>query len=649
MFCNNPLLIKLKKKLEKKISIIEIEGTVRSTKKKFGFLETNTRKFYFLSPEEMKKVMHGDKVKAEIIFKNNKEIVIIKKLLTPILKKFIGKIIKKKDVFYIIPENSLIKKTIFCNRENNMSKIFEEGDWVFAELIQHRLKGYKIFFAELIEFIVNSNDPFYFWSIMLSKYNLKKKEPSIDIKENIKFISDELNRKDLTSLEFITIDNENTKDIDDALFIQKEENNTIKLIVAIADPTSYISVGSKLDKIAENRSFTSYFPGFNVPMLPRSLSENLCSLCPNEKRPSLACEIIFSKDGSIIEKKTRFFLAWIKSRKQLTYLNVSNWLNKKGSWKPNSLSIEKKLILLRNFSLLRLNWRKENALIFKERPEYRFQINNKGEIVNIYIEPRRIGNRIVEEAMIAANMCAATFLFKKLGFGIYNTHIGFDLKNSKFTVEFLKKYKIFLDSKNINTLKGFKELHFIINKLGDNYLEARIRKFQAFGKISIFPKPHLALGLKVYATWTSPIRKYGDMINHRLLKAIIKKEKIKRPKKVVLIKINEQRRKNKMAEKEIQNWLYANFFKKINEKDKIYSAEIIDVYKNGIKARIIENGAYVFIPLFFLHSKKNEVVCNREYGIIEVLKHIFYRISDILLVTIVDIQINKRSVIACPI
>ncbi|CAL4321512.1 exoribonuclease II [Buchnera aphidicola] len=649
MFYNNPLLIKLKKKLEKKISTVEIEGTVKSTKKEFGFLETNSHKFYFLSPKEMKKVMHGDKVKAEIIFKNNKEIVFIRKLLAPSLKKFIGRIKKKKNIFYIIPENLLIKRTIFCNKKNNMSKMFKEGDWVIAKLIQHKLNGYKVFFAELLEFIVNSNNPFYLWSVILSKYNLKKKEPSIDIKEDIEFISDELNRKDLTNLEFITIDNDNTKDIDDALFIQKEESNKIKLIVAIADPTSYILAGSKLDKSAEKRAFTSYLPGFNIPMLPRLLSENLCSLCPNKKRPALVCEIIISQDGNILEKKTKFFTAWIKSKKQLTYLNVSNWLNNIGSWKPSSDSIAKKLILLKKFSLLRLNWRKKNNLVFKERLEYRFQVNNIGEIINIYIEPRKIGNRIVEEAMIAANICAANILSKKLGFGIYNTHVGFDLKNTKFTVKFLKKYGIFFDSKKINTLKGFKKLYLIINKLSDNYLEARIRKFQAFGKISILPKPHLALGLEAYATWTSPIRKYGDILNHRLIKSIIKEETVKKPKKSILIKINEQRRKNKMAEKEIQNWLYVNFLKKIDEKDKIYSAEIIDIYKNGIKARIIENGAYVFIPLFFLHSKKNEVVCNKEYGIIEVLTHIFYRISDILSVTIVDIQIDKKNIIACPI
>ncbi|WP_343153932.1 exoribonuclease II [Buchnera aphidicola (Mindarus keteleerifoliae)] len=649
MFYKNPLLIELKKKLGKKKSIIEIEGIIKTTQKKFGFLETNTRKSYFISSKEMKKVIHGDRVKADIILDNNKETVYIKKLLAPSLDKFIGKIQKKKDVFFIVPENSLVKQDIFCSKKNDILHTFQEGDWVIAKLVNHKLNGYKFFFAELIEFIISSNEPFYFWNVILSKYNLKKREPLIDIKNDIEFIPDELNRKNLTNLDFFTIDNDNTKDIDDALFIQKKKNGNVKLIVAIADPTSYISVGSKLDELAKDRSFTSYFPGFNVPMLPRSLSENLCSLRPNKRRPSLVCKMLIDEFGNILQKKTKFFLAWIKSREQLTYLNVSNWLNNIGNWKPNNFSIKKQLILLKKFCLLRIKWRKKNALIFKERPEYRFQIDPKGKIINIYTEPRKIGNRIVEEAMISANISAANILFKKLGFGIYNTHVGFNSKNAENTSKLLINYGIFIDSQEINTLEGFKKLSSIIENLSNNYLEARIRKFQAFGKISRRPKPHLALGLKIYATWTSPIRKYGDMINHRLLKSIIKKEKIEIPEKSILSKINEQRRKNKMAEREIQGWLYLNFFKKIDEKNKIYTAEIIDVYNNGIKARIIQNGAYVFIPLLFLHSKKNEVVCNREHGIIEVMKQKFYKISDILKVTIVDIQMNRRSIIASPI
>lgn len=174
-------------------------------------------------------------------------------------------------------------------------------------------------------------------------------------------------------------------------------------------------------------------------------------------------------------------------------------------------------------------WRHNHALVFKDRPDYRFILGEKGEVLDIVAEPRRIANRIVEEAMIAANICAARVLRDKLGFGIYNVHMGFDPANADALAALLKTHGLHVDAEEVLTLDGFCKLRRELDAQPTGFLDSRIRRFQSFAEISTEPGPHFGLGLEAYATRTSPIRKYGDMINHRLLKAVIKGETATRP------------------------------------------------------------------------------------------------------------------------
>ena len=302
MFQNNPLLAQLKKKLH--ANKPRGEGIVKGTERGFGFLEVDSQKSYFIPPKNMKKVMHGDKILALLKIEKDREIAEPEKLIEPFLNRFVGKIEKKDNKLFILPDYPFLKDLIICRINKNCINIFETGDWAVAKLIQHKLNGNSIFYAELIEEIVKANNPFIPWWVTLSRHNLAKKEPIIEKDDLI--LKDHSDRKDLTHLDFITIDNFNTKDIDDALFVEKDSNKNFCLTVAIADPTSYINSGSKLDIIASKRGFTNYLPGFNVPMLPRNLSEDMCSLNPNKRRPVLACCITILKNGDI-GNKINFF------------------------------------------------------------------------------------------------------------------------------------------------------------------------------------------------------------------------------------------------------------------------------------------------------------------------------------------------------
>lgn len=642
MFQNNPLLAQLKKNLHAKTP--RVEGIVKSTERGFGFLEVDAQKSYFIPPKNMKNVMHGDKILALLKVEKDREIAEPEKLIEPFLNRFVGKIEKKDNKLFILPDYPFLKDCILCRTKKNCIDVFETGDWAVAKLIKHKLNGNHIFYAELVEEIVKANNPLIPWWVTLSRHNLERKAPKIEKDDLI--LKDDSDRKDLTHCNFITIDNFNTKDIDDALFIQENNDGSFCLTVAIADPTSYIKSGSKLDIIAAKRGFTNYLPGFNIPMLPRNLSEDMCSLNPNERRPVLACRINILKDGNIC-KKINFFLAWIKSKSKLSYENVSDWIEKIGSWKPETKLIENQILLLHRLCLLRIKWRALNSVLFKDSLEYRFQFSDTGIVEDVVVEKRRIAHKIIEESMIIANISAANFLSKNLGFGIYNTHTGFDFINAENVVSFLENYNLKFTAKEIITLKGFCNLRRVLNILSNNYVNSRIRRYQSFGDFSITPGPHFALGLLEYATWTSPIRKYSDMINHRLLKSIINKDKnITKPSEDIKLKISEQKRRNRIAERDVSDWLYTLLLQKKEYKNKKFNAEITDVSRSGIRAKLLENGANVFIPALFLHPVREELIFSQETGKVFIKGILHYKISDLIRVILSEIRLQTRSIIA---
>lgn len=645
MFHNNPLLIKLKHQLCKKN--LQVEGIVKSTSKGFGFLEVNSKIKYFIPAYHMKKVIHGDRIIGSLEIENNREIIYPKKLIEPFLKRFIGSISKKDNSICIKSNYPYIRNLIFYRYKTTISRSWKDGDWIVAELKKHSLRDNNYFSVYIKKFISEKNNPLLPWYAILERHKLEKKSPNINLSNSISNIMSNNNRIDLTCLDFITIDHSHTKDIDDALFIEETIANQLILTVAIADPTEYIPINNKIDKIAKKRIFTNYLPGFNISMLPKTLSEDICSLHPYLKRPVLACRITIEKDGNIVINQTKFFLAWIKSKNKLSYEQVSDWLEKSGTWKPTNKKIEKQILLLKKMYSIRHMWRKKNALIFQDRLEYRFNLSKQWEILNISVETRRIAHRIIEESMISANICAANFLNQTIGFAIYNTHAGFDIYHAKNVVMFLKKYNISFSPEEIMTLSGFCKLKRLLNTLSNGYINYRIRRFLSFGEISIYSKPHFSLGLESYATWTSPIRKYSDMINHRLIKSIINKNyNFSRPDDILISNIINRKRKIRMAVKEIEEWLYIKFFYNMNNYKQYYEANIIDVSRGGIRARLLKNGAITFIPISYIHKTRNELMCSPEFGIVYLRNKIYYQVSDTIIVYLIDIKLETKTIIA---
>ena len=643
MFQDNPLLAQLKQQLHSQTP--RAEGVVKGTEKGFGFLEVDGQKSYFIPPPQMKKVMHGDRITAVIHTDKDRESAEPEELIEPFLTRFVGRVQKKDDRLSIVPDHPLLRDAIPCRAERGVEHDFKEGDWAVAEMRRHPLKGDRGFYAELTQFITYSDDHFVPWWVTLARHNLEREAPNGVATE----MQDEgLVREDLTALEFVTIDSASTEDMDDALYVETLSDDRLQLTVAIADPTAWVREGSALDNAAKVRAFTNYLPGFNIPMLPRELSDDLCSLRPDETRPVLACRMIVNPDGSISDE-IHFFSAWIKSQAKLAYDDVSDWLENNGSWQPQNDAIANQIRLLQTICLRRGEWRKTHALVFKDRPDYRFVLGEKGEVLDIVAEPRRIGNRIVEEAMIAANICAAIVLREKLGFGIYNVHAGFDPAGTEQMAALLKTHDLHVDPEEVLTLEGFCKLRRELDAQPTGFLDSRIRRFQSFAEISTTPGAHFGLGLEAYATWTSPIRKYGDMVNHRLLKAIIKGETIDRPADDTTVQMAERRRLNRMAERDVGDWLYARYLNDKAGTDTRFNAEIIDVSRGGMRVRLVDNGAVAFIPAPFIHAVRDEMVCSQENGTVQIKGETVYKVTDVIQVTIAEVRMETRSVIARPV
>lgn len=642
MFQDNPLLAQLKQQLHSQTP--RAEGVVKATEKGFGFLEVDGQKSYFIPPPQMKKVMHGDRIIAVIHTEKDRESAEPEELVEPFLSRFVGRIQRKDDRLSIVPDHPLIKDVIPCRADRSVTHDFKEGDWAVAEMRRHPLKGDRTFYAELTQFITFGDDHFVPWWVTLARHNLEKEAPNGVATQ---LLDEGLQRTDLTALDFVTIDSASTEDMDDALYVEERADGKLQLTVAIADPTAWIAEGSDIDNHAKIRAFTNYLPGFNIPMLPRELSDDLCSLRANEVRPVLACRMTIDNEGSI-EDDITFFAATITSKAKLAYDDVSDWLENNDAWQPPSDAIAQQIRLLQRVCLARAQWRQTHALVFKDRPDYRFILGEKGEVLNIVAEPRRIANRIVEESMIAANICAARVLRDTLGFGVYNVHMGFDPASSEQLAALLKTHGMHVDAEEVLTLAGFCKLRRELDAQPSGFLDSRIRRFQSFAEISIDPGPHFGLGLEAYATWTSPIRKYGDMINHRLLKAIIKGESIARPQADTTVQMTERRRLNRMAERDVGDWLYARYLQDKAGTDARFAAEIIDISRGGMRVRLVDNGAVAFIPAPFIHAVRDELVCSQETGTVQIKGEAVYKVTDVIDVTIAEVRMETRSVIARP-
>lgn len=637
MLQDNPLLAQLKQQLHQQTP--RIEGTVRSHEKGYGFLETENKKSYFIPANKMKKLLNGDKVSGQIIDNKGKESFDPETLIESSWQSFLGKINFDNKVMVIIPENGQ-QMSIRCKVNKNVHHQLKSGDWIKAELISHAMDNNGHFFAEVIQFVAEEKSPYLLWQKTLARYNLEAAAPS---DESLEFIDNEhALRKDLTHIDFFTIDGRETMDMDDAISIGKDEQGNYVVNVAIADPSTYISEKSTIDHEALQRCFSTYLPNYTVPMLPKSLANDQCSLKQDEQRPAVVCQISITADGDIIHDETKFCLGLVTSKAKLAYNDVSDFIEKDVPLPSLIDNLPQQLMLLVTLAETRMKWRHDNALLFKENNEYRFIFDDNKQVINIFKESRRIAQKMIEEIMVIANQAFADKISQDLGFAVFNVHNGFEPKYFDSIIKLLNDDNITEFTKDtLATLECYKDIRHRVEQ--NDVLEHRLRRYQSPADFSFEPRAHFGMGFPSYATWTSPIRKYGDLINHRLIKAMLLQQSPEKPDNQVLVIMNERRKALRLAERDITEKLYCQFLSdKIGQ---IYNAEIIDINRGGAKVRLTDIGAIAFMPLSLIHPVRNEITAHPEDGVIKIKEESSYHILDTIKVVINEVKSDNASII----
>ena len=346
----------------------------------------------------------------------------------------------------------------------------------------------------------------------------------------------------------------------------------------------------------------------------------------------------------------------MESKAKLAYDNVSDYLEGvENAWQPESDEVKQQIDWLHQFTQARIQWRAKNALLFKESGDYKFELAEDGEVKDIHVEYRRIANQIIEESMIIANICCARFLAEHAKTGIFNTHSGFDPKNYEAVRAFLlstlgteeniaeltQRYS----PERLATLEGYCDMRHDIESFPENYLELRLRRYLTFAEFKAEVAPHFGLGISHYATWTSPIRKYGDMVNHRLIKQVLLNQPIEAVEESVLARLQEARRQNRLVERDIADWLYARYLQPMVEQAVEFECEIADVSRGGLRAKVIANGAQIFVPFSTIHSNKDEIEFRAEELALYIKGEKAYQIGQAVKVKLTEVRLDTRSIV----
>ncbi len=348
---------------------------------------------------------------------------------------------------------------------------------------------------------------------------------SDDIAETVakipqKIIEEELKgRTDLRNLPFVTIDGEDAKDFDDAVYCYKKDNGGYQLYVAIADVSHYVTPHSVIDKEGEKRGNSVYFPGKVVPMLPEALSNGICSLNPNVDRLCIVAEMAIDNKGKI--KRSRFYRAVIHSKERLTYTKVYQWLKNSDSSQVSSDVWKMLNSIYELYQILALN-RKDRGAIDFDTTETKIEFDENRKIQRIVPLLRNDAHRLIEECMLAANLTAARFLAKADIPLLYRVHSPPDEEKVLALRKFLGEFGLVLGGGKKPHPKDYqKTLKAIEGKPEQHLIETVMLRSLRQAQYTESNEGHFGLAYSEYTHFTSPIRRYPDLLVHRAICHVI--------------------------------------------------------------------------------------------------------------------------------
>jgi len=516
--------------LTEKIHVIA--GTVQGHPDGFGFLIPDDKAKYpedlYLAPREMAQVMHGDRVMVRMVGLDRKgrpEGKIVE-VLERGTKTLVGRIIHGQGVTIVAAEDKHINQDILIPYHLDMGA--KPGQVVIVELTEQP-SAHAHPMGKVLQILGNYADSGMEIEIALRKHKLPHEFSQVAIQQAESFpklvqSADYKGRIDLRELPLITIDGETARDYDDAVYAELQGKGW-RLVVAIADVSFYVKPDDALDKDAFERGNSVYFPRRVIPMLPEALSNGLCSLNPDVERLCMVCDMQI--DGLGVVKQYKFYPSVMRSKARMTYTQVFEMLqNPQGELAEQYAWLMPHVQHLYSLFKLMLAQREKRGAIEFESIETMMIFNENGKIDRIIPAGRNEAHKIIEECMLAANVCAADFLKTNEHAALYRIHEG-------PTPEKLEALRIFMGEVGYGVGGGEKPhakdycklMNLIKDRPDTQLLQTVLLRSMQQAVYSPDNVGHFGLAYDAYAHFTSPIRRYPDLLIHRAIKAVVNGEK----------------------------------------------------------------------------------------------------------------------------
>ncbi len=580
------------------------DATVKGTQNRYGFAVVDDGREVFIPPDEMLKVLPGDRVKICIrpatnpkgkAGKDGRTVADIEGLISSSLGRFVGKVVAKGKAMFVDPDVANLGRWLFIPpHARNGAK---PGDLVECAVLRHPIKDGKPS-AKVLSLLGSPGTPGIENRYSAARAGIawswtdKQTEAMARHATNLKPLEDS-DRVDLTHLSFVSIDAARTMDIDDALYAEVTTSGWT-LYVAVADPTAYLADFEGIAEELSQRGTSVYFHGDVVPMLPEAVSRDFCALAEEETRPALVCKLTVSDEGEVGEYE--FIKAVMRSRAKLSYAAVDRYITGGNdeliAW-SNPLEA-----LVQAYRALRRR-REAAELVMEDRREYRWLLDDNKQIEQIEAFDKLASQHLVEECMIAANRCAARFLAMADATGPFVVHGGFRKDRIEEAREFLKRYQPDLEDAPIETLQGYQQVLSTLSKAEHELpLRGMINRLLTRAELSTAPAEHMGMALQAYTNFTSPLRKYVDFLVHQQIKAVLAGDAgslvTEDALQAITVAVARSREASQMAER----WLASNYLGKLKASGQSrFSGYVCHITSAGFTVRLNDTGLEGLVDL----------------------------------------------------
>lgn len=501
-----------------------IRGTVSAHPDGFGFLIPDERgKDLFLSPREMRKVLHGDIILGRAIGEDRRgrtEGAVVR-VLERAVKQVVGRLYSEGGVHYVIPEDRRIAQEFAVVEGGGGGAV--HGQIVSLEII-HYPEGRNVPQGKVVEVLGEHMAPGMEVEIAVRNYGLPHQWPEAVLAESAEFSAEvpedmKGGRRDFRHLPLVTIDGADAKDFDDAVYAE-ESSEGFRLTVAIADVATYVRPGSALDLEAQARGNSVYFPRRVIPMLPEVLSNGLCSLNPHVDRLCMVCEMDVGRDGEV--RRFRFARGIMRSRRRFTYDEVAAILDGDARLREQDREMVPHIEALRALYGSLSRARERRGTIEFDTQETKIIYNEEGRIERIAALTRNVAHRIIEECMLAANVCAAQFFRIHEMPMLYRVH-------PEPSVDKLEDLRRFLSELGVPVRLPERprsaDLAQILEQTRErsdaSLIQTVVLRSLSQAYYTVDTGMHFGLAFPAYTHFTSPIRRYPDLLVHRGIQTLL--------------------------------------------------------------------------------------------------------------------------------